>query len=160
LLIQKVRAQLLQEVELLRPFGGIPEVLQELRSNSIELGIITSNSYENVQKFLIANNLSAAFAFVHSSASIFGKHRILDRVLQQRKINPAAALYVGDETRDIEACKKSSVRAIAVCWGFNTEQILAERQPDFLIHSPPQLLDIVKQLASIPCAAEDVNLGT
>lgn len=33
---------------------------------------------------------------------------------------------------------------IAVTWGFNSPEVLAKQNPDFLIHQPSELLDIVK----------------
>jgi len=61
--------------------------------------------------------------------------------LKQEKINPKAAIYVGDETRDIEAAK-SHIKAIAVSWGFNSAEVLASKTQIFLIHQPKQLIVI------------------
>jgi phosphoglycolate phosphatase len=53
-------------------------------------------------------------------------------------------IYVGDETRDIEAARKIQIQVIAVSWGFNSREVLAEQKPDFLISHPSQLIEVVR----------------
>ncbi len=53
---------------------------------------------------------------------------------------------MGDETRDIEAAKKSKIKIVAVTWGFNSSNVLAQHQPDFLIDIPQQLTEIFEDL--------------
>ncbi len=62
-------------------------------------------------------------------------------------MNSEEVIYVGDETRDIEAAKKINSKVIAVSWGFNTKEALARHNPDFLIHQPSELLDVMGSLA-------------
>jgi phosphoglycolate phosphatase len=52
-------------------------------------------------------------------------------------------LYVGDEVRDIQACKKSFVKIIAVTWGFDIPDVLKSHNPDFLVSTPKEILDII-----------------
>jgi phosphoglycolate phosphatase-like HAD superfamily hydrolase len=55
-------------------------------------------------------------------------------------------IYVGDETRDIEASKKINIKVIAVSWGFNSGEVLAKHNPDFLIHKPSELIEVLRSL--------------
>jgi phosphoglycolate phosphatase-like HAD superfamily hydrolase len=55
-------------------------------------------------------------------------------------------IYIGDETRDIEACKKINVPIIAVSWGFNSHKSLASHSPTYLINNPKELVEIAKNL--------------
>ena len=55
-------------------------------------------------------------------------------------------IYVGDETRDIEACKKVGVPIISVGWGFNTSANLKKHDPDYFIEDPKELLEIAETL--------------
>ncbi|PSB03825.1 HAD family hydrolase, partial [Merismopedia glauca] len=73
--------------------------------------------------------------------------------------NPAKVIYVGDETRDIEAARKSKIKAIAVCWGFNFREILAKYKPDFLIDRPSQLLEVVQHLEEVRSQKSEVRSG-
>ncbi len=142
-LVKKVKAELKNKIPELKPIPGIKEVLIVLKTEGNRLGIITSNSQENVTEFLRINELDNLFEFIYSGTTIFGKTTIINNVLKQQQIKPEAVIYVGDETRDIEASKKAHIKVIAVTWGFNSPEILARQNPDFLIHKPSELLDIV-----------------
>ncbi|ARV62081.1 carotenoid oxygenase [Nostocales cyanobacterium HT-58-2] len=146
-LVKKVKTELKSKIKELKPISGIKEALIVLNNEGYKLGIITSNSQENVTDFLKANELDDLFAFVYSGVTIFGKTTIINNVLKQKQIKPQEVLYVGDETRDIEASKKANIKVIAVTWGFNSQEVLAKQNPDFLIHHPSQLLEVVKVIS-------------
>ena len=143
-LVRKVKAELNKEIKTLSLIPGIKEVLIELKNQGNSLGIITSNSKENVVAFLTANNLQYLFDFIYSGTKLFGKSKVINKFLKQENIKPEAVIYVGDEIRDIEAARKSEIKVIAVSWGFNSEQVLAEQNPDYLIHDPAELIDVIR----------------
>lgn len=143
-LLKKVKAELKNKIHEFQPIPGIKEALIELQNQGYRLGIITSNSQDNVTEFLKLNDLDYLFDFINSGVTIFGKTTIINNVLRQRQLKPQAVIYVGDETRDIEASKKANIKVIAVTWGFNSPEALAKQNPDFLIHQPRELLDVIK----------------
>jgi phosphoglycolate phosphatase-like HAD superfamily hydrolase len=144
-LIRKVKVELSKEIQRLSPIPGIKEALTDLKNQGNSLGIITSNSKDNVMAFLGTNNLQELFNFIYSGTT-FGKSKVINKLLKQENINPEEVIYVGDETRDIEAARKSNIKAIAVTWGFNSKQVLAEQSPDFLIHQPNDLIEVIGSL--------------
>ncbi|MEA5616244.1 HAD-IA family hydrolase [Cronbergia sp. UHCC 0137] len=144
-LVKKVKAELKDKIPCLKPITGIREALIELNNQGYRLGIITSNSQENVTEFLKVNNLDYLFDFIESGVTIFGKTTIINNVLRQKNLKLQTVMYVGDETRDIEASKKANIKVIAVTWGFNSHEALAKKHPDFLIHQPRELIDVVKE---------------
>ncbi len=142
-LLRRLRCELNREICTLQPVPGMKEVLLNLKQQGHRLGIVTSNSRENVMAFLAAQGMEELFDFISSGFTIFGKGKVIQRIIQQHHLEPATVFYVGDETRDIEAAKKIQIRAIAVSWGFNSREVLAEQDPDFLIHHPQELVEIV-----------------
>ncbi len=142
-LIRKVLSELNNEIQVLSAFPGIKEALIELKNQGNRLGIITSNSKENVTAFLNKNGLQELFDFIYSGATIFGKSKVINRVLKSENLKSEEVIYVGDETRDIEAAKRTQIKAIAVSWGFNSKEVLAEYNPDFLIHQPNELIEVI-----------------
>lgn len=141
-LIRKLKAELRNEIPNIQLFPGIKEVLLELKSKGFTLGIITSNSRENVLFSMNSNGLEGVFDFI-DSATTFGKHKIIYRWLRREKFNPEQVVYVGDEVRDIEAAKRTGIKVIAVSWGFNSQSALAAHYPDFLIEHPQELIGII-----------------
>jgi len=146
-LVKKVKSELKSKIKELKPISGIKEALVVLNNKGYRLGIITSNSQDNVTDFLRVNDLDNLFDFVYSGVTIFGKTTIINNVLKQKQIKPQEVIYVGDETRDIEASKKANIKVIAVTWGFNSQEVLAKQNPDFLIHEPYELLEVIKGLS-------------
>jgi phosphoglycolate phosphatase-like HAD superfamily hydrolase len=142
-LLRRLRGEMNGEICNLQPIPGIPEALVQLKQEGHQLGIVTSNSRENVLAFLKAQNIEGLFSFVSSGLTIFGKGRLIRRVIRQYHIDPAIVFYVGDETRDIEAARKIRVRAIAVSWGFNSRPLLESKHPDFLVNQPSELVQIL-----------------
>ena len=143
-LVKKVKSELKNKIQEFKPIPGIKEALIELRNEGNRLGIITPNSQENVKLFLKTNELDSLFEFIYSGVTIFGKTSIINNALRQKQLKPQEVIYVGDETRDIEASKKANIKVIAVTWGFNSEEVLAKQNPDFLINQPSQLLEVIK----------------
>jgi HAD superfamily hydrolase (TIGR01509 family) len=148
LLIRKLKAELRSEIPNIQLFPGIKEVLLELKKLGFQLGIITSNSRENVLASLERNGLQDTFTFIYS-ASTFGKHKVINSWLKREHINPKQVVYVGDEIRDIEAARKTGIKVIAVAWGFNSQEALVAHNPDFLIKRPQELIEIMSNLREV-----------
>lgn len=144
-LLRKLKKELNKEISRLKPFSGIAESLTILGENGYRLGIITSNIEDNVIAFLKNNKLDLFFEFIYSGITLFGKDKIINKLIKKHKLAVDKIIYVGDETRDIEAAKKSKIRVIAVGWGFNSPNILAEYKPDFLVTHPQELVTVIHQ---------------
>lgn len=134
------KKMLYEQIEDVPVFPHLKEVLQQLHKTHT-LGILTSNSIENVEKFLQKHELDM-FDFVHSEKNLFGKHKALKSLLNKYQLNKEESMYVGDESRDIEACHKIQLDIIAVSWGFNTKDLLEKYKPTFLIDTPEELLKV------------------
>jgi phosphoglycolate phosphatase len=142
-LVKKVKGELKSKIPELKPIPGMKEALIDLINAGHRLGIITSNSKDNVTEFLRINELENLFEFIYSGITIFGKTTIINNLLRQKQIKPEAVIYVGDETRDIEASQKANIKVVAVTWGFNSPEVLAKQNPNYLIHHPSDLLEVV-----------------
>ena len=123
------------------PISGIPETLATLHGRGERLAILTSNSEANVEAFLTRHNLPY-FEFVSCSSKLFGKGREIRRILRKEKLTPGEILYIGDETRDIEAAKETGLRMAAVTWGYNSEEALQALNPHHLVSLPGELLTL------------------
>lgn len=138
ILAYKTKKHIRSQMELLTPFEGIVEVLQSLKAQNRRLGILTSNSEENVRIFLKRYNLDY-FDFIYADSSVFGKSVVLRRLLKELGLKSENVIYIGDETRDIEAAKSLHLKVVSVSWGYNTRNALLSHQPDFLIDHPSEL---------------------
>lgn len=143
-LIRRFSQELNREIPDLNLFPEMKDTLLELKKQGYVLGIVSTNSVKNIQDFLRIQALVSTFDYIAASYTLFGKSRLIRRMMRQHNLHPSQVFYVGDETRDIEAARKSGVAAIAVTWGLNAPEVLATYHPDFLIHHPKELLKVVK----------------
>ncbi len=140
--ITKIHSEINKEITNMKPTVNISPLLSELSGNEqIHLGILTSNTQENVKQFLHKNEL-IFFDFIRTGKSVFGKSHMLNKIIKQRKANKDDVFYVCDEVRDIEAAKKSGIKSIAVTWGYNNKDALIKENADFLIDTPDELRNI------------------
>jgi phosphoglycolate phosphatase len=128
------------------PFPGIDAALKEIRNTGCRLGILTSNSVENVRKFLDINNMGAFFDFVCSGRSFLGKEKVIRKLIAREQLDAGRLIYVGDETRDIEASRAAGIPVIAVSWGLNRRELLSSLLPDHIADRPEELPDRVRQI--------------
>lgn len=142
--IKKIEAELANEIGLIKPISGIKDVLNELNNKGYKMGIITSDTEENVKKFLEVNELKI-FDFIYAG-SFLRKDKLIKKFLNDMKVDPTGLIYIGDETRDIEAARNCGVKVIAVSWGFGSKAALAEHKPDFLLDQPTQLIKVLENL--------------
>ena len=146
LLLLRIRKEIGKHISEARPAENMPPALHGLKNAGYRLGILTSNAAANVRMFLDAHSLSDIFDFIYSGRSLFGKDRIIRQMLSRENIPVYNVIYVGDETRDVEACKKTGIPVIAVSWGLSRREILASLLPDKIADRPEELLECVQQI--------------
>jgi phosphoglycolate phosphatase len=141
-LLRRFRLAFQQKANEVRLFPEIVQTLQTLRLSGYKLGIVSSNSVENISAVLRKHRVENLFSFIDSS-SVFGKGRAIRSSLRANYIRPEEAMYVGDEIRDIDAARKSKIPSIAVTWGFNHADTLMTHQPDYLVDKPQEILQLL-----------------
>lgn len=70
---------------------------------------------------------------------------LLKKALNLLGVSSEETVYVGDSVYDIEAAKSMGVKSIAVLGGVHSEDVLVEKQPDFIIKSLSELLNIIQR---------------
>lgn len=141
-LVLHAQKELNQRIDEMTLFPGMKDLILSLKSLGFRLGILTSNSRENVQKFLRAQALEV-FDFIHAEQNFFGKNWALLHLLKKYGLKKSEVLYVGDEVRDIEACQKVGVPVVAVSWGFHRRNLLAAKKPTYLVDAAADIMAIV-----------------
>lgn len=129
----------------IQPLPGMAEAVRELKAMGFSLGIITSNTEENVTMFLRKFDLDV-FDFVRCSSKLLGKAHEIRSVMKARRLAPRDIFFVGDETRDVEASQKAGVRIAAVTWGYNSARSLQAMKPDFVFDRAGDLVDHLRSL--------------
>lgn len=144
-LMRQVRRELRQEIDSVSPIARLSPVLHSLHQAGYEMMIASSNSPASIRQFLEAHGLSQLFSQVYGNIGLLGKARSLRRIMRRHRLTPSEVLYIGDETRDIEAAHVQNVAVAAVAWGFSDRTALVAQNPTFLVDSPAELLSVVEQ---------------
>ena len=134
---------------------GMRAAILELKEKGYRLGIVTSNSEENVNEFL-QNNKAEFFDFIHAGAGVFNKAGKIKRLLLDEGLKNHETIFVGDEIRDMEAAHKNGMVCIAVTWGINSREGLAGAEPDFIVDTATELVDL---FAVVPADLTDVTVS-
>ena len=85
-------------------------MLRGLSERGVALAVVTSNAYGNVRGVL-GVECAALIRYYECGTSLFGKRGRLRRVLKQSGAQPAEAIFIGDEIRDIEAARQRVSRS-------------------------------------------------
>ncbi|MDM5154786.1 HAD-IA family hydrolase [Bacillus sp. DX1.1] len=124
---------------------GVKELLDELTKRGYRLAIISSNAEENIRQFLLHNEIKNVKE-VFCSKNIFGKDKVIKKFLKEKKLQTEEVLYVGDEQRDVVACKKIGVEIIWVGWGYDVLDTIKEDSPDYVVYNPKEITSIVEHI--------------
>ncbi|WNS74701.1 HAD-IA family hydrolase [Bacillus sp. DTU_2020_1000418_1_SI_GHA_SEK_038] len=122
-------------------FEGMKELLSELEIRGYHTAIISSNTEDNIREFLNRNGIKVTD--ILCSSRIFGKDKVIKKFLKSHNLQPSEVIYVGDEHRDIVACKKCNVKVIWVGWGYDGIEVVQSENPDYMIQTPDEILQIV-----------------
>ncbi|KGR85639.1 MULTISPECIES: HAD-IA family hydrolase [Lysinibacillus] len=135
----KLYRQSLNDVHL---FEGMKEVLIEIDKRGYKILIISSNSKENILEFLKMNGIHCV-ADVLCSNRIFGKDKVMKKFLKEANVDSSDVVYIGDEQRDIVACKKAGVPIIWVEWGYDAKEVVQNDEPEYSVTTPQEILEII-----------------
>lgn len=135
----KLYKESLQDVHL---FDGIKEMLHGLEDKGYQMAIISSNSREIIQQFLERNDMTT-ISDVLCSNRIFGKDQLLKRFMKDKGLEADDIIYVGDEERDILACKKTGIPIIWVSWGYDAFEAIEATNPEYKVYSPEEILEVI-----------------
>ncbi len=141
--VRDVKRLLRQEMTKVRFHPGMIDAWQKL-SQTKQLFILTTNSQEIVRHLFTKYGLSLP-QHIQADSAVFGKDQVLEKLITKYHLRKEQTVYVGDEVRDAEACRKINLRIIAVAWGYDNKTALAKSKPDFLVDTPKQMMEIVNR---------------
>jgi pyrophosphatase PpaX len=148
ILIATHRAFQRGNVDLVRPFAGVRDVLERLRVERIGLGAITSRSKLTSGPTLQVNGLLQYFNILVSAEDVpklkpdpEPLRFALEALTAVRPWANETAVMVGDSVFDVQAAKAFGIPAVAVTYGIPGLRVL-DSGPDAAVASFTELLDL------------------
>jgi phosphoglycolate phosphatase len=130
-------------------FPAMDEALAQLEERGVLWGIVTNKVARFTQPLVRALGLHERAACVVSgdtAARPKPDPAPLLHALAATSVTASAALYVGDDLRDIQAGRAAGMRTVAVSYGYLGDgPHYAEWGADHIIHSPAELMDLVRR---------------
>ncbi len=142
LISRHMHALMARDIAAIRPFPGVPELLEGLATDGVTLALLSSNSRANIQRVLGPTN-AGRVAHYACGASVFGKAGRLRKLLRRVGVPAAETLCIGDELRDLEAARAVGCAFGAVAWGYTTAEALRAAGPDLLFERPGDIGSLV-----------------
>jgi pyrophosphatase PpaX len=128
-------------------FEGIERVLDRLRAEGRQLGIVTAKRRKTVDLAFAILPLERYFDAVVTSEQTEHHKPHPEPVLtalDRLGTKPEEAAFVGDSPFDMGAGKAAGVFTVAVSWGkIHSVERLRETGADAVVHSPEELLDVL-----------------
>jgi pyrophosphatase PpaX len=133
--------------EALEPCEGMVDALRRLKREGRRLGIVTAKRRGTVELAFAVLPLRRYFDAV-VAAEDSDRHKPapdpLLTALDRLDAQPSEAAYVGDSPFDVAAARAAGVFAVAVTWGgIHAEESLRAEDPDAIVSTPEELLDVL-----------------
>jgi len=120
-------------------FPGMKAVVLELaRAN--HLAIVTGNTSRIVERLLNEHGLAASFDMILGSDAPGVRAEKLKKIVSTLGEPDGKAYLVGDAVSDVRVAVETGITSIAVTWGHQSEAHLRQANPNFLAHTPQELL--------------------
>jgi beta-phosphoglucomutase-like phosphatase (HAD superfamily) len=126
-------------------FAGVDEMLRKLRNNNLTLGIVTSNTRENVEpalpnSFELFDEACRFFHDPHSAPR--RKSWYLAEGARNLGADPSTCVYIGDQPADVRAAEEAGFRFLGVTYGWGI------RRDDPCIETVDTIDEIPEKLAT------------
>lgn len=144
-ILNEGKKRLRAHIDQVEPCPGMADLIRTARDQFETIGILTSNSQENVELFLKKNEIEV-FDFISTISKLSGKAKNLKAIMRTFNLQPKEILFIGDELRDVKAGKKAEVPTAAVTWGFNSEKALRQADPTYVVNEIETLYDILSHV--------------
>lgn len=129
-----------------RPYEGVPQLLQQLRTAGCRTAIVSNKADYGVQalaKQYFDGQLDAACG---ERAGIAKKPApdMLLAIMQQLKAEPARTIYIGDSDTDLDTARNAGVAGIGACWGFRGRAFLEAHGAKLLAENVSDIWELIK----------------
>ena len=131
-----------------RPYDGISDLLDDLRSRHTSMALLTNKPLEQSVRILDAFGLAKYFPWVVGGDGPLPRKPAPDGVrflMMQASVTPDQTVLVGDSTIDLETARNAGVRVCLARYGFGFAELAATdlRGDEFLVDTPAEISGVL-----------------
>ncbi len=138
--------------ELQEDYEGVPELVEGLKAQGAEVGVVTSKGRETALRSLAAGGFGTLVPILSAQGET-ERHKPhpdpLVNALGQLGRAADEAVYVGDSVWDLEAAKAAGTGAVGVTWGAAPRDALQAVGPDAVVDTPEELAGVLGLVAAV-----------
>ncbi len=129
-----------------KPYEGMEELLAVLKERGIKLAVLSNKPHEETIRVIETLFGKGCFDVIQGQKPgipIKPDPEGGFRILEELRIEPEEALYLGDTGTDMRTGKALGALTVGVLWGFRKREELLENHADQLIARPSDLLNLL-----------------
>ncbi len=129
--------------ELTAVYPGVRDCLDWLRERRVKLAIITNKPAQFIEPLLEEKGLAGYFDWLVGGDTLPQQKpdpAALFWVMDKAGVEPSESLFVGDSRNDVRAAKAATVRCVALTYGYNHGEPIADEQPALVLDDLRELV--------------------
>ncbi|WP_431883802.1 DNA-processing protein DprA [Micromonospora gifhornensis] len=134
-----------------RVFDEVVKAIRKMKDRGMRVAAVTAQPARRAAASL-PPDVRNLFELVLSYNDTQGrKDQGIAIALRRFGVAASAAVYIGDQPKDLEAARKAGVKGVGVLWGFSEQSDLMKWPHDVLLNSPEELTaDLIDELVGGP----------
>lgn len=132
-------------IDMTKPYDGVIELLDELKSNGIKLAIVSNKPHEfaiDIAKKYFGDRVDMVFGHRQGYETKPDPVTVLE-VINTFGMEKDECIYIGDSNVDIITANNAGVKSIGVLWGFRTKEELEKEGATFTVSTTKEIDDII-----------------
>lgn len=129
-----------------KPYEGITDLLSELKSLNMKLGVLSNKADEFTKKIVQTlipgcfDEIAGLISETHKKPDPYGALQISKKF----GFSPDEMIYLGDSCIDMKTANNAGMYAVGALWGFRTKEELIASGARHVVSYPADLLNILK----------------
>jgi HAD superfamily hydrolase (TIGR01549 family) len=143
-------SEVFKNLDKVKPFNGISELLSTLNEDDIKIVIISSSPKSYCQKIIRQNNwFIDAIVGYHDTDQHKPHPKPILLGLEKIDVSPNNALSVGDLSKDVIASRRAGVTSVGATWGCENIADLIAASPDKICYNVDELKNFIQEFFNI-----------
>jgi phosphoglycolate phosphatase len=127
-------------------YDGLHQALLKLRQGNMKLAVLTNKDQSfsvHITEHYFGRDMFELIWGAMPGRPIKPDPSALIQLLEELKVRPSEAVFVGDSGVDMDVAKSAGVASVGVTWGFRGRQELMHHHAGTIIGKPGQLLEVL-----------------
>ncbi len=132
---------------LTKPYDGIINLMKELKLKGVKIAVV-SNKADFAVKTLMEDYFNGLYDCAYGERAGVERKPAPDGVfgaINEMGADIEKTVYIGDSEVDVETSKNANLPCIAVSWGFRDKAVLERLNPEYIVDSPIEILNIIER---------------